>query len=357
MKTDHPYANEMLAAKRLLGDKAADDFINEVFKDQVAKIELRDWLATLSDNVQFDTLPQAYYGYPFITQANRLPGWADVRLMREGSAFFIAHSQTIMTLLGLLSLPYCYTAANGAMVLYQSERMRNDTTKRLYETAAFVWEVMAPDAFTKDGKAFAAILKVRLMHAAVRYYTLKSGKWDNKWGVPINQEDMAGTNLSFSLIVIRGLRKMGFAVSAADQHAFMHLWNVIGHLSGLHQELLPDSPKQAQVLDTIIGQREFKASEHGQELASRLTDHIISINRSKATDNDILGLMRYLLGKNVADMLNISAPELPYYKLSLIKATNLLKSFKPRGDSQTVYREAYRKFKLQEPVEKELVNA
>jgi hypothetical protein len=269
--------------------------------------------------------------------------------MQAGAVFFARNSTMIMSLLGLLSLPYCYTAANGAMVLYLSELIRKQTTKRLHDTAVFVWEVMGPDAFSVKGNAFEQILKVRIMHAAVRYYTIQSGKWDDSWGLPINQEDMAGTNLSFSLIVIRGLRMLGFNVSKEDQEAYLHLWAVIGYLTGLDEELIPENAKKAQQLDTAIKLRHFRVSEHGQILTSSLTAHILAVNQSKATANEILGLMRYLLGNEIADMLAIEAPELPLYKLTLIRTMNLLKSFKPDGDSVRSYRTAYAAFKTRKP--------
>jgi hypothetical protein len=254
-----------------------------------------------------------------------------------------------MSLLGLLSLPYCYTAANGAMVLYLSELIRKQTTKRLYDTTVFVWEVMGPYAFGKDGNAYEEILKVRILHAAVRYYTLANEHWDQSWGMPINQEDMAGTNLSFSLIVIRGLRMLGFSVSPADQAAFMHIWAVVGYLTGLENDLISQNSKMAQQLDSSIKKRQFKFSTHGQELTSSLTAHIMSVNKSKATVEDILGLMRYLLENDISEMLAINAPDLPGYKLTLTKTMNFLKSFIPQGDSKATYRAAYATFRAQNP--------
>jgi hypothetical protein len=300
-----------------------------------------------------DLLKDNYSQFAFLNKASELPLWANPKLMKAGSAFFAKHSEIIMSLLGLLSLPYCYTAANGAMVLYLSELIKKQTTKRLYDTAVFVWEVMGPDAFSASGNAYKEILKVRLMHAAVRYYTLQSGKWDDAWGLPINQEDMAGTNLSFSLIVIRGLRRLGFHVSHEDQMAFIHVWAVIGYFTGLDEDLIPQNVKMAQQLDVAIKQRQFCSSSHGKELTQSLCNHILAINKSKATDNDILGLMRYLLGTEIADMLSIKAPELPGYKLTLIKTLNLLKSFNPQGNTDLSYNKAYSAFKKQNP---ELIN-
>lgn len=349
MINNYIYSNELLDQKRLSGDPQADEFIRYVFSDAVKKQQLQEWMAGQSGAVHLKSLQDAFPAFAFVDQATELPAWAQPRLMKTGAIFYARHSEIIMSLLGLLSLPYCYNAANGAMVLHLSELIRKQTTKRLYDTAVFVWEVMGPDAFGTDGKAYEEILKVRIMHAAVRYYTLQSGKWDDSWGVPINQEDMAGTNLSFSLIVVRGLRMLGYNVSQEDQAAFMHIWAVVGYFSGLDEDLIPENSKMAQQLDTAIKQRQFSVSAHGQELTASLTAHILSVNKSKATANDILGLMRYLLGKEIADMLAIDAPDLPAYKLTLIKTLNLLKSFKPQGDARQNYRVAYAAFKTQNP--------
>ncbi|NOW94291.1 oxygenase MpaB family protein [Mucilaginibacter sp. SG564] len=343
------YSDGILDNKRLLGDPSADNFIKLVFSDPVKKTQLQQWLSSASGDKELQWIKGIYPDFAFITQADKLPSWANERLMKVGAVFFAQNSEMIMSLLGLLSLPYCYTAANGAMVLYISELIRKQTTKRLYDTALFVWEVMGPDAFDKSGDAYHQILKVRIMHAAVRYYTLQSGKWDDTWGIPVNQEDMAGTNLSFSLIVIRGLRLLGINISQPDQEAFMHIWAVIGFLTGLDEDVIPENSKMAQQLDIAIKRRQFCPSLHGKQLTRSLTDHILAVNKSKATAADILGLMRYLLGNEISDMLSIDVPELPDYKIKLIRTLNFLKSFKPPGNINQKYRIAYVAFKKQNP--------
>ncbi|RKR82953.1 uncharacterized protein DUF2236 [Mucilaginibacter gracilis] len=339
------FSNSLLNSKRLLGDPPADEFIRHVFADAEKKQQLQQWLKGECGREHLSFLTTTFPEVAFINNAANLPSWAQPDLMKAGSVFFARHSQIIMSLLGLLSLPYCYTAANGAMVLYLSGLIQKQTTKRLYDTAVFVWEVMAPDAFGIEGNGFEEVLRVRIMHAAVRYYTLQSQKWDHSWGFPINQEDMAGTNLSFSLIVVRGLRMIGFSVSHQDQMAFMHTWAVVGYLTGLNEDLIPQNAKMAQQLDLAIKQRQFRFSTHGQELTRSLTDHILAVNQSKATANDILGLMRYLLGDEIANLLAIKAPQLPAYKLLLIKIINVMKSFKQEGDSIKSYKIAYTTFK------------
>ena len=59
-------------------------------------------------------------------------------------AFFKKHAQQIGLTLGFFSLPYSYLGANGAQVLWLTERIKNDTTRRLQETGEWVFAVNDP---------------------------------------------------------------------------------------------------------------------------------------------------------------------------------------------------------------------
>lgn len=341
------YTQDFLDAKRSIGDFPADDFIRQQFSDPRSKSALYAWMQASVLNGNMLNLPEAYKSHDFMNNASTLPAWADRKLMSRGYAFFAAHAEAIMNLLGLLSLPYCYAAADGAMVLQLSERMQKDTGKRLNETAAFIWDVMAPDAFEKDGRGFARILQVRLRHAAARYYSATSGQWDLSWGTPLNQEDMAGTNLSFSLIVIRGLRKLGYTIQYESQLGFMHLWNVIGYLLGLNEDLLPETGKQAQLLEAMIRRRQFRASAHGQSLTRALTDYLsLAAKEQSVSSLELIGLMRYLLGDEVSGLLKLSASALSPGKIQLLKLINVVRNLDTGGNTYAAYKAAQRKFKV-----------
>ena len=363
METAPAYSNEFLNFMRLTGDHPADEALASLFMDLESKQQLRIWLEGLKTNVQLESgrsllekvktlpMPESFFQSELMQQAAQLPAWANASLMKKGSQFFAAHAEVILNLLGLLSLPYCYAAADGAMVLQLSERMRNDTGKRLFDTADFVWDVMAPDAFERLGSGFASILKVRLGHAAARYYTSRNSEWNSSWGVPVNQEDMAGTNLSMSLIVIRGMRKLGFTVQYEEQQAFMHLWNVIGALLGIRQELLPETGKEAQLLESAIRTRHFKTSPHGQSLTRSLTEYLSQAAKEQGLPaDDLLGLMRFLLGDELSRLLHIEAPQLSAGKLRALKSVNFINDWKPVGNYRSAYHQAHRKFRMQKPV-------
>jgi hypothetical protein len=341
---------ESLADYRNIADPTVDNFLETAFSTPELKVELRQCLSNLSSNSSLNTLPLTYHDFPFIANAGKLPDWADVKLLKQGSAFFANHADLIMNLLGLLSLPYCYTAANGAMVLALSGRMDTDTGKRLFETAEFVWDVMDPDAFNSNGRGFAAILKIRLMHAAARYYVKKNDKWNKSYGLPVNQQDMAGTNLSFSFIVIRGLRKFGITISYQEQQSFQHLWNVIGYLLGVDEKLLPKSGKEAIDFEKAIKASQFKESNHGKILTKKLIDYFSTVSLdNKPSSQEISQIMRYLLEDDVADMLGISTSKLPLVKIGLIRNINYLKDLKITRNPASKFQEQYFSFKRNKP--------
>jgi ER-bound oxygenase mpaB/B'/Rubber oxygenase, catalytic domain len=272
----------------------------------------------------------------FLKNNSSNPAFVDSKLMQAGLRFFWQHAQPIALTLGCYSLPYCYAAANGAQVLWLSERIKKDTFKRLEETGEFVFGVMQERDWP-NGKNIIKILKIRLLHAVVRWFTLHSQQWDNAWGFPVNQEDMAGTNLAFSYIVIRGLRKSGITTDEAGEEAYLHLWNVIGALMGVNETLLPLNLREAYHLDRVIVKRQFRPSEAGAGLTKALLETLQKQVPSNALVNLPAAQMRFLLGDAMADLLAL--PQVPLEQ-RLVKLTtfpifpkNLLFSAPPPSDS------------------------
>src|SRR5256886_11416078 len=54
-----------------------------------------------------------------------------------------------------------------------------------------------------------------------RHLVGQSGQWDSTWGTPINQEDLAGTLLSFSCLPTTSLQKLGVPVLPEEAEAYL----------------------------------------------------------------------------------------------------------------------------------------
>lgn len=245
--------------------------------------------------------------------------------MIRATDFYRQNQQTIGLILGLYALPYCYLGADGARVLYLSERIRKDTYNRLVETGNFLKAVMNYDNW-EDNKIFAICNKVRLMHAAIRYFTLHSQKWDMAWGYPINQEDMLGTNLAFSLVVLRGMRKLGYSIDNTYERAYLHTWNVISFLLGIDKALLPANAQEAIKIERIIAARQFRQSIESQALTDSLMQAVRGISPNEWTANLLQAQSRFLLGEKYAEMLGVKETNIPDTLLKVYNTTSIVLS-------------------------------
>jgi hypothetical protein len=312
IKSARTFPDQLLQHYRQQGDEPADAVIASVVGTggKEALSTLMRWLA---DTNTFDISQQPEVVRSFFNKYNQLPDWADPDRMARGMAFFQKHAGLIGLTLGTFSLPYCYLGAGGAQVLWLTERIKSDTARRLQETGEWVFAVNDPKEWRGAGvevKAILRTLKIRLIHAAVRWFTLHSGRWNAEWGHPVNQEDMAGTNGAFSYIVIRGLRKAGVKASEADEEAYLHHINVVGHINGVTEELLPQNLREAFHLDRIIAKRQFRPSEAGVGLTKALLNAIGDQVGSDTARNLAAAQMRFFLGDEYANLLGIPSVSL-----------------------------------------------
>lgn len=340
------YSDDLLNSFRTRQDPDADAVIAAYFPND--KNLLQAHLNHINDNSA--TLPDDVYlslGELLGTVRSQAKNF-DKEELKKGHRFFSNYASDIMLLLGFMSLPYCYAAANGAQVLVKSRRILNDPASRLMDTASFVFEVMSPEAFLPQGKGLVSILKVRLLHAATRWYINNEGSWDSKLlGHPINQEDMAGTNLSFSLITVRGLRKMGKFITPESAFNYINYWNKIGLLMGLDKELLPKTNKETFALERNIRVRQFKNSEAGTVLTQSLLKYYQQATKDSPLEGYSKTFMNYLLGDKVSRMIGL---EIENYDRLVFKPYQLFISF--RGfffDSQDSYAKAFARFKENKP--------
>ena len=344
------YDNPFLDRMRQQMDPLADEAVAAMYQHPSGG-HFRETIAALTTNDY--TIPA---GLPepvvcYLEQSRTLPDWADERRLRRGHDFFVRHTPDLLLMLGLLSLPYDYAAANGAQVLYLSERLRDNPGKRLAETGQYVLDVGSKDAFAPKGRAICSAQKVRLIHAAIRYHILHDDRkrWNAEWGQPVNQEDMAGTNLSLSLLPVRGMRNLDIQVAQEDTMAYVHLWNVASYLMGVDERLLPDTGKEAFWLTKMITERQHRPSEAGQVLTQSLLNYLRE-NAPGQVSQLAPGYMRLVLGDETADILAIPPSTLPPALLaSPLKGLNALRNLV--GYQTSNYRET--RYRLQQEIKRQ----
>jgi hypothetical protein len=193
--------------------------------------------------------------------------------LREAEQLYRRHRPEIRIALGGYSLPAAYAARKGAQVLHRTACLLESPARRLFETARFVDEVMAPGALLPGGAGLGWLLRVRLVHAATRHRVLHdaSRPWDiAELGVPINQEDLAGTLMTFSFVVLEGLEKLGIELEVEAREAWLDAWRVAGRALGIDARLIPVDVADAGALTSIIRERHIESSPEGTDLTRAL---------------------------------------------------------------------------------------
>ncbi len=217
-----------------------------------------------------------------------LPAWADRAKIERAEALFMDYGALSCSLLFCSSLPECYVIPDLSAVLHRSGQLEQHTDYRIRATAAMIFPVMMKGGLGQpQGCGLAQLLKVRLIHAMIRnlilrgspeaamqalgdqrhvkgagvlaalpvsgsdtmYQSLFAQGWKlGEDGLPCNQEELAYTLLTFGYVFLRSMRRLGLGLPPRDEEAYLHAWNVIGHVLGIRRELMPDSMLQAEVL-------------------------------------------------------------------------------------------------------------
>lgn len=299
------YTDEVLDSLRLIGDPVPDRIIAELQRDgQVDEVNktLRTLVANnqvipeeLPDNIEF-----------WLRDHALLPDWVDRERMERASALFTEHGVTISIILATAALVECYAAKKGVKVLTFSYRLGQNAYRRVAETAQFVLLVMAPGGLADDGEGIKAIQKVRLMHSAIRHLVNHTGRWDEEtYGVPICQEDLLGTLMTFSYVVVRDLRRLGVKLSNEEAADYYYFWRVVGELLGCAPEWIPEDMAEAELLVERIAERHHGPSPEGVAMTKALLEMHADLIPGTLFDGIVPALIRYLVGDQIADWMEI----------------------------------------------------
>jgi ER-bound oxygenase mpaB/B'/Rubber oxygenase, catalytic domain len=230
---------------------------------------LADWQPPADTDPHIAQTLQAY-----LRTGSQLPAWADRAKVERAEAIFMEEGPLSCTLLFCASLPECYVLPNLADVLHIAGQLESHTEHRIRQTAAMIFPVMMRGGLMGDaGNGLAQILKVRLIHATIRHLILRGNPqtvkqaapaanvaspprsmhealmrhgWEaNRQGLPCNQTELAYTLLTFGYVFLKGMRTMGQGLPQGDEEAYLHAWNVMGHVLGIQPERMAHDMESA----------------------------------------------------------------------------------------------------------------
>jgi len=160
------------------------------------------------------------------------------------------------------------------------------------------------------GRGVLAARKVRFYHGFMRRLLMNptprddAPPWDvQKLGVPINQEDLAFTLLTFGYLMPKMLVRYGLALTRTEREAFLHRWRVVGDLMGIQDSLMTDNWEHAEAIYQAILAKEAGPSPEGQALMATLLGFLEELLPGR------FGLNRWLPVHFITDALGSRAVE------------------------------------------------
>ena len=319
------YTNLNFDQLRLKQDNLADQAVEVLVLHPKLASEINSWLVIPARVPEYFPEELRLY-FDFYLHKEKEFSEGEHLLAQE---FFERRGDMYLAILGFYSLPYCYAFAAGAQVLVRSQRILDQIGERLGETTRFVLDIFKPGAFTSQDEAFLTCAKVRLIHAYSRYFIRKYARdWSPEFGEPINQEDLLGTNLAFSHLVLRGMTKLGMSPSSKEHQAVLRYWKWIGGLMGIEPSLWPSTAKEAFELDRLIRKRHLKPSEAGKKLTKALLEFYQKNIPDSFLTSQLEALLSYFLGKEASKAVGISGNiQIPGDFLGLFLRLSGLKTF------------------------------
>ena len=299
---------------RAVGDPIADAVVTSLFADGgIDAVNALMRTLVVNDGLPPQLLPPVVLDYLARTA---LPAALDPVQVARGEELFGLYGPEILLTLGFYALPADYAAKKGVQVLFRTGRLTAQPVRRVFETTQMVVDVMSPGGLGPTGDGVRSAQKVRLMHAAVRHLLTHDPNqpWDPAFGTPINQEDLAGTLMSFSYLVLDGLARLGTALSDADRDAYFQAWMVIGRVMGVHDQLIPANLEEAKALTKLIHQRQIAPSPQGAALAAALVEGYRGLMPEPLKGTPV-SLIHFFLdrdpftGENIAAMLGLPAAD------------------------------------------------
>lgn len=204
---------------------------------------------------------------------DRPPPWLDRDAVRVATDTILRVGRGGTYALGAASLMSGYLSSGAVKPLVATGALLTMARRRIAETGKFLRDVATSGDLGRFSDGVRTSIRVRVLHAEIRRRLASSRAWrTDAWGVPINQRDMVGTNLEFSVAYIGGLTALGYRLSRREREALMHLWRYVGLLVGVREDLLPATLAEGLELAWIFNMTERGPDDDGRALAAALVE-------------------------------------------------------------------------------------
>ncbi len=271
------------------------------------------------------------------------PDWFDSRAVYPGCRAFHADSDLYVQALVGSSIVWGFTTLISKS-FFMTGRLTDHGVRRLRQNIRQLIEIMIPGGLERHGEGWKLSVRIRLIHAQVRYFLKRSDEWDEaEVGVPIHIGHVALAAANFSARVIEAAKRLGAEPTAEESEAFVQIWRYSGHLMGVPETILFKSEAEALDLCRIAVACEPRPTIEGIVMANALVNSapvVIGIRKPRDRQNladYVYRVSRALIGDELADQINYppqSTWGLLFYLRNKRRLAKRLRSLVPKWEAK-----------------------
>ncbi|KNE82088.1 MULTISPECIES: oxygenase MpaB family protein [Streptomyces] len=295
------------------------------------RVTMRQFRAALTDGI--DAVPDPPPALrAFFAAVDPVPDWVDFDLVNAGGRVARRFGRSAADVMLQLALIGSYRFDGPPRLLVETGGLTGGSAlRRIAETQQWATAVTGHDAMRRSGPGFRLTVHVRLMHALVNHQVEHGGRWDTgRWGLPVNQSDLAATLGLFNAVQLLGVRLLGVRVTRADSRALMHLWKYVGHLMGVDEDWLCDRERLQHRFNYHLLLTQSYGGPAGPPLARALVEAQNALHFTRFTRvrrawarARLLSMLRYFLGRR--GMRDLDLPVALPWAVPPMLAVNLLR--------------------------------
>jgi hypothetical protein len=183
-----------------------------------------------------------------LDQAESVPAWVDHEQLRRGAiAYWRPGPLVVLCLTSAIGRGFKNYGGMKPTIFTGRLIDERRVGRRMVETLRYIATVTTPGAMARDRDGWKYTLRLRLLHASVRWGCSRAEEWDwDAWGLAVNDADNIGAPLEFSVGQADMLAQAGMRLEDQEVEDIVALWRYIDYVLGAPDHLLMTSAADAR---------------------------------------------------------------------------------------------------------------
>ena len=310
-------------AHTMIGDPEADAVVESL--ETLERASAMRYISAGMDQIEDRLVGAPSVVRDFFSAMNAVPSWVDYESFIPGIKMFHRNSKIVLAAFvgGVLIEEF---STNISKSFFITGRLRDSGVRRLKQNNRHMVEIFMPGGLLRGGDGWKLSVRVRLVHAQIRYLLKHSDDWDSEsWGEPVSAAHVGYSITAFSARLLEHMKSLGGTYTEEEKESFLAVWRYSGLLMGIPETILFRTKEEALKIFRIGYLCEPDPDEDSIAMANSLVNAaplVAGITDSKARHDlstYVYNVSRALIGQELADALKYPAQStfgvLPWFRL------------------------------------------